>query len=137
MIDKDTVFSRLATIEQCMKVIEKTREKGLAHYLRNLETRFLTERALHLSIEAAIDIGNHIIANKGFRRPSDYADIFRILREEKIISEELCEKLVQMARFRSRLVHLYSTLDNEIVFSIIENEIADILEFAAVISKML
>ncbi len=137
MIDSDTIYSRLSTIEQCMRVIERTKEKGLQHYLKDLDTRFLTERALHLAIEASIDIANHIISNHGFRRPKDYADIFQILGEEKIITEDLSERLIHMTRFRTRLVHLYSTLDNEIVFSILENEISDILEFTAVVSEML
>ena len=137
VIDTNTLASRLATIEQCKKVIDRTKEKGLAHYLKDQDTRLLTERALHLAIEASFDIANHIIASKGYRRPASYSDIFVILREEQVISENLSERLVNMARFRHRLVHLYTTLDNEIVFSILENEFSDILEFAALVSKML
>ncbi len=137
VIDTNTIASRLSTIEQCKKIIDRSRAKGLQHYLKDQDTRLLTERALHLAIEASFDVANHIIASRGYRRPSTYADIFKILGEEQVISDDLTERLVKMARFRHRLVHLYTTLDNEIVFSILEKEISDILEFASIVSKML
>ncbi|NMB27580.1 MAG: DUF86 domain-containing protein [Tissierellia bacterium] len=33
------------------------------------------ERFLHLAIECVIDIGNHIIANMGFRKPESNREI--------------------------------------------------------------
>ncbi len=79
VIDANTVASRLATIEQCKRVIDRTKRKGLEHYLNDHDTRLLTERALHLAIEASSDIANHIIASRGYRRPTSYFDIFEIL----------------------------------------------------------
>ncbi len=133
MIDKRTIAMRVTIIEQCMQVLEKIRKKGLAHYEADLESRLMAERALHIVIESTVDISNHIIAVRGWRRPRDYADVFRILGEMRVIDEDLTNRLMKMARFRHRLVHVYSSIDNRLVFSFIENDLKDILEFVKIV----
>ncbi len=46
MIDARTIAMRVSTIEQCVQVLERVRDMGLAHYEANLETRLMAERAL-------------------------------------------------------------------------------------------
>jgi uncharacterized protein YutE (UPF0331/DUF86 family) len=46
------------------------------------------------------------------RSPEDYGDTFKVLDEGGILDEEFATKLVSMARFRNRLVHLYWDVDN-------------------------
>ncbi|MCD6408165.1 DUF86 domain-containing protein, partial [bacterium] len=43
----------------------------------------------------------------GFKRPDTYKGIFKILKEEKVIKEEIAEKMIELVGFRNRLVHLY------------------------------
>ena len=62
---------------------------------------------LVVSIEAAIDIGNHVISLNKLRVPEDYADTFQIVGEVGRFPGEFIEKLKRMARFRNRLVHIY------------------------------
>lgn len=62
---------------------------------------------LIVATEACIDICNHIVAKKGGRAPSDYADCFRVLQETGLLPAELEARLEAMARFRNMLVHLY------------------------------
>lgn len=137
MIDANIVASRLSTIEQCFEMLGQIKEKGFSHYQSDFGTRLMAERALHLVIESCIDISNHIIAVRGFRRPKDYADVFKILGEQDLLNEDLTKRLINMARFRHRLVHLYSTIDDRLVFSFIETDLKDILDFSRVIAQML
>ena len=48
-------------------------------YIENKLVRRAVERTLHLAVEAALDIGQHIIAREGFRRPMDNQDVFLVL----------------------------------------------------------
>ena len=82
------------------------------------------------SIEACIDIGSHIIAEKGFRRAEDYKDIYKVLEEENIIDPGLSTKLQEMAQFRNFLVHRYAKIDNKRLFIIMSEDLKDIQEFA-------
>jgi uncharacterized protein YutE (UPF0331/DUF86 family) len=47
------------------------------------------------------------------RTPESYADIFIILRELNIIDTEFSNRMIEMAKYRNRLVHPYWDLDPE------------------------
>ena len=68
--------------------------------------------SLIVAIEGTIDLCNHIIAKNAFRTPEDYADTFRVMAEKGAFTEEFTNILIQMARFRNRLVHIYWEIDN-------------------------
>ncbi|MFX0207992.1 MAG: DUF86 domain-containing protein, partial [Candidatus Hodarchaeota archaeon] len=56
-------------------------------------------------------------------RPTSYSEIFTILKEAQIVSENLCEKMIEITRFRNRLVHVYHSIDPALIFDIIQEEI--------------
>ncbi len=72
-----------------------------------------------------------------FGMPKEYADAFRLLNKNKILSSELLDKLVLMTRFRNRIVHLYWQIDDKFVFNLINNNLDDLLEFKAHINSYL
>jgi uncharacterized protein YutE (UPF0331/DUF86 family) len=92
-----------------------------------------TERLLHLGIEAAIDIGNHLISDLRLRKPENNRQIFEILAEDKIIPGALAENLGKMVQFRNILVHDYVKLNREIIFDIVINNLDDIENFVRII----
>lgn len=87
-------------------------------------------------IQACIDIGNHIIADEGFRAPENYRDVFRILEEEKVITPPLCKKLEQMVGFRNIVVHLYERVDLETVYAIFKRRLGDFTQFIQAIRRL-
>ncbi len=86
---------------------------------------------LVISIEAVIDLSNYLIRQNKLRVPENYADTFKVLAEANVISEDLSKRLMEMAKFRNRLVHIYWEVDDEVVYSIIKEDIKDIEEFLA------
>jgi len=80
-------------------------------------------------IEAAVDICNHIISSNKFRIPDDYKDTFRIMAEERILEPKFSEKLMEMAKFRNRLVHIYWEVDDEVIYQILKKDLQDIGKF--------
>ena len=65
------------------------------------------ESYLRRTLEALLDISRHVLA-KGFARgPSEYAEVARQLGEVRVVSPAQGERLVRMARYRNRLVHVY------------------------------
>jgi uncharacterized protein YutE (UPF0331/DUF86 family) len=75
------------------------------------------KHALLECVEACVDISNHIISVKGFRRPMDYSDVFLVLEENKVINKDFSYRLQEMAKFRNVLVHGYAFWLTEANFS--------------------
>ena len=59
-----------------------------------------------------------------------------ILAENKIIPRELGDKLASAAGLRNRLVHLYTDIDHEIIFNVLQNDLGDMETFAQEIGKL-
>jgi uncharacterized protein YutE (UPF0331/DUF86 family) len=101
--------------------------------VRDAIIRGATERFLQLAIESCLNIGNRIISlnqlEHPLKAPQTYADIFLRLEELRVIDRELTQRLVTMAKFRNRLVHLYWEIDADKVFDIIRDNLDDFKSF--------
>ncbi len=95
------------------------------------------ERNLHVAIECILDIGNHIIAEKGFETPEDSEDIIRILGEEGVLRSDFAGKIKGMAGFRNILVHGYTGIDYGLLYNFLIYRLEDLREFAMHISSYL
>lgn len=66
-----------------------------------------------VAIEAAIDVGQHVIASEELGTAGTFADVFVRLADADWIPEELGAAISDAARFRNLLVHGYADVDDE------------------------
>lgn len=85
--------------------------------------------SLIVAIEGAVDLCNHVIAKNGFRTAEDYADTFKVMQEQGAFDHDFTNNLIQMARFRNRLVHIYWDIDDQELFRIMQTRLGDIKRF--------
>lgn len=130
MIEKEVLESRLHRLSNYLRILNDLRTIQVEEFISDPKIYGSAERFLHLAIECSLDIGNHIISLKQFRRPNDYREIFTILGEQKILPEELVSELEKMAQFRNRLVHIYWDLDHKFVYKILQTSLRDFDKFA-------
>jgi uncharacterized protein YutE (UPF0331/DUF86 family) len=84
---------------------------------------------LIVAIEGAVDLCNHVISKNGFRTPEDYTDTFMVMKEKGAFDERFTSSLIQMVRFRNRLVHIYWDVDDAELYRIIQTNLQDIRRF--------
>lgn len=90
-----------------------------------------------VACEAAIDVCNHLAARGGGRAPEDYADCFEVLRELKVLDDDLARRLARMARFRNLLVHLYWKVDDARVYRAIREDLGDYEAYLSAVGRYL
>ncbi len=90
-----------------------------------------------VAIESCIDMCNHVISRNGFRAPEDYGDTFRVMNEEGALELDFSDDLVNMAKFRNRLVHIYLEVENKQVYEILQDRLNDFKKFVDSISNFL
>lgn len=88
-----------------------------------------TKYKLLITIEGCISICYHIVSRVGDRVPESYSDCFEILSKLDVITQSLAEKLMEMAKFRNLLIHLYWKVDDKRVYEIATDNLGDIEEF--------
>jgi uncharacterized protein YutE (UPF0331/DUF86 family) len=116
------ILAAIANLEDLQKLSDKefisdAHKKGSAKY------------SLIVAIEGTVDLCNHLIAKNGFRTAEDYADTFKVMNEQGAFDQSFTASLIQMARFRNRLVHIYWDIDDKELFRIIQERLGDIKKF--------
>ncbi|WP_353090300.1 DUF86 domain-containing protein [Synechococcus lacustris] len=84
---------------------------SLDEFLIDRRQQLLVERLLHLSIEAASDLLQHLLVQSFQSKPQTYADTFLLAGQKGLISISLAQRLVPAAGLRNRLVHDYEAID--------------------------
>lgn len=110
MVEATTVRKLLDTIELRLGRLQRLSRTSLDEYVRDVTLQDQVERNFEVCIQACIDLGAHILADFPKAQPDSYADVFRLLAAENIITATLSEDLQKMAGFRNLLVHGYADL---------------------------
>ena len=133
MISTDKLTRKLIQLDEYLEILKKLSETPENEFLYDKILVGSAKYYLQVSIECCLDIANHIIAAERFRAPEDYADSFAVLWEQGIYQVGFSQKLMQMAKFRNRLVHLYGEIDNTYVYRFINEDLADIRAYRKII----
>ncbi len=132
----EKLVNQLRLLKKYIRILGKIRETDESEYLKDIIIQGAAERYLQLAIESCINIGNRMLSLEQLNYDVDmvesYTDIFKNLSRIGIIKDDFIESLMNMARVRNRLVHVYWDLDNKYIYRILHENISDLDKFCAV-----
>lgn len=126
MVNQEIIENLCISIRGYLEELNNAQDINWNKYLRDNRSRRFVERILQITIEAMIDIGQHIISDEGLREPQSYRDVFNVLAENNIIPKDELIEYEKIASFRNILVHHYEKVDDSIVYDIFKNHLVDI-----------
>jgi len=134
MID-DVILNKTEIVKRC---ITRAKEEydGNPENLENYTKQDSVTLNIQRACEAVIDLGMHVIAERGLGIPQTSRDTFEILQNNKIITPEMSERLKAMIGFRNIAIHNYQKLNLKIIQAIIEKDLKNLLYFTDVILKI-
>jgi len=135
--DPTIIKDRLIRLEEYLVTLRQLANLSREELINDPVPLGSAERYLHVSIEACLDIANHIAAAEHLRSPQDYADTFTVLAEANILSPEFLPIAQRMARFRNRLVHLYWDVDAETIYEILQTQLDEFDRFKGYVLSFL
>ena len=136
MIDREIVATRLSKLREALRKLKILAAKSRQDYLASETDQALAEHFLRLALEAMLDTGNHIVAARGLRKPLQLREIPLILAENRLIPSTLGERLARFTGLRNRLVHGYTDIDHHTLFSVLQEDLADLEAFAFAAAKL-
>ncbi|HYG63985.1 MAG TPA: DUF86 domain-containing protein [Thermoanaerobaculia bacterium] len=84
------------------------------------------ESFLRRALEALLDLGRHVLA-KGFGIPAaEYKAVPRQLEQMEVLTPDLAARLLQMAGYRNRLVHMYDEVTPAELYLILTHHLGDV-----------
>ncbi len=137
MVKPEVIENRIKKLQDYLEKLVELKNINKNEFITDFRNSNSAKYLLQVSIECCLDIANHIIASEKFRSPDDYADSFRILNEQKIVPDSLIDRLIEMAKFRNRIVHIYWEVDEDLIYDIMQNYLSDFELFIKSILKVL
>ncbi len=132
----ERIEDKIIEIENYLEQLESILPESFEKYSFDWKIRDICERRFEKIIEAAVDLGFLIAKEKNLEMPKDDKNVFDVLKDNKIISSELCEKLKDAKGMRNIIVHDYGKVEDELVFEAVTEQLAkDINEFIKEIKK--
>lgn len=135
MTDLAVIENKISSVKKYLKILERYKKYSRREIEANLDLKGAVERYLYLVVQATIDLAEAIIAYKNLRKPTTMSEAFYILNEEKIIPQDLTEKMVKMTGFRNVIAHDYEKINYDILYEVLQKGLKDIENFLAKISK--
>ncbi|MDD4802477.1 MAG: DUF86 domain-containing protein [Syntrophomonas sp.] len=112
-------------MQKNIKFLESMRQMSVDEFLTDPRNYLSATRILQISVEAMIDIANHIIAREGLGVPQSYHDAIKILTREGYLQNDKEATFRAMIRFRNRAVHMYDEIDEREIYRIVGEHLGD------------
>lgn len=136
IVDREGMIGHLRELSAALSDWERYRTLSLEDLKSDRDKMNMVLHAMLVSIQSAIDISNHMIAEKKLRKPATYRETFEILHEAGLIPLPLCESMSELAGFRNVLVHIYWKLDMDAIYGILQNDLETMKKFEKTIKEM-
>ena len=135
--DQETMVKLVSELRKNVARLQDLSAFPEAEFLKDPDKIGSAKYHFIVAIESCIDMCNHVISRNGYRAPEDYGDTFRVMNEEGALEPDFSDELVNMAKFRNRLVHIYLDVEDKQVFEILQNRLNDFKKFIDSISLFL
>ena len=129
-MDKLILFSKLDSLKRYVDRIRKKTPDTLDDLKLDLDHQDIIVLNLERAVQVCVDIAAYIIAEHDVQTPMSMSESFKSLKEIKIIDEKLMERMKKSVGFRNIAVHEYRSINWEIVYTIIQENLGDFQEYA-------
>ncbi|MBI2336833.1 MAG: DUF86 domain-containing protein [Deltaproteobacteria bacterium] len=136
-LDKESIRSKLARILKNLRQLSELGKLSYKKYIQDIKNTSTAERLLHVSIEAMLDVGSHIVAEEKLGEPLEYKDVFILLVQAKILPKSHEQAFIKLAGLRNRIVHLYDEIDHRLLHKALKKELGDFELFVRSIIRYL
>ena len=137
IFDRLKITKLVSSCKLAMTQLERLATLSQQQFISDPDKIASAKYHLIVAIEAEVDICQHLIAKNNLRVPEDYGDVFRILVEAGVFSKELLPDLLNMTKFRNRLVHIYWDIDDQMIYEILQQHFKDLKRFLAALSAII
>lgn len=137
MVDAETVRRRLRKLDELVRRLRELGDMSRDDFLGDPRARAAAERFLQVAIQLCLEVGAHVLSDRGVVDWEEYREVPARLADEGVLSRELADRLARAAGQRNVLVHLYLEVDPELVHDTLVHDLDAFVAFAERIDRML
>jgi uncharacterized protein YutE (UPF0331/DUF86 family) len=137
MADLERFLALLESLRQALVTLERYRTTvERERLIADVDTQNMVLFAMYRAVQLSIDLGQHVIAERGLPVPSAYRELFRVLADAGIVSADLGKRLQGWAGFRNVIAHDYGRIDMVLVARALHDDLGDLNEYARAVAAL-
>jgi len=137
-LEKSIILKRVNGIQAEIAQLEKLARTPIEQFTQESIEFRLAQYHLHRTLEGVFHISAHILSRIPGAQATEYKELARKLGEYGIVDKNFANtKLVEMAKYRNRLVHFYAEVTPQEVHEILEKDLGDFDIFLSSIKNLL
>ncbi|MBU3914988.1 DUF86 domain-containing protein [bacterium] len=133
----DVIINKSAIIEKCIHRIKEEYIGFEDEFVENYTKQDSIVLNIERATQACIDLGAYWVKKRKLGIPQANREVFQFLEKAKLIPLTLSEKLQAMVGFRDIAVHNFQKINLNIIRSIIEKDLDDLIRFKEIIHSTL
>lgn len=126
---KEEIKHKLAELDKYLLEIEEYLPSDEEDFLHSGIKKHGIYKLAESAIEEVIKMCTIINSDLRFGIPSDEDSIIKNLSDNKILSEVISKKIIEMKGFRNILIHRYGKIDDKLAFHNITENLEDFNKF--------
>jgi uncharacterized protein YutE (UPF0331/DUF86 family) len=134
MVDVEVVARHLNDLDDCLQALDGERPVSVESMRSDRRTRDLVLYELQRAIQNVLDLGSHLLADRG-KVVAEYSEIFSTLAQEGVIPADLGERVRGLGGFRNVIIHDYVELDLDRVAGFVNDRLDDLRALAQHIDR--
>ena len=132
-MDRIVIDQKLESLRRCLARIRTKLPLTSETFKTDFDVQDIISLNLTRAVQMAVDIGAHIVSSQQQVTPGSMGETFEQLGRLGVISSDLAVQLKKSVGFRNIAVHNYSTINWDIVQSIVQEHLQDFDSFAKAI----
>ena len=136
MVNEDLLYRKLETLEEYLRRLRNKQHLSWDEYMADIDRQDAIKEQFKVAITCCNDIAAHIRKERELPYSGRAADDYTQLKSAGIISEELCENMIEMTGFRNALAHDYDEVREPEVFDNLQ-DLSRFEAFAAETAQLL
>jgi uncharacterized protein YutE (UPF0331/DUF86 family) len=124
-LSDEVIRQRLQLLEGYVQHLQGYRARTREEVRSDMSLTWAIEHGLQLSIQCVIDVCHYLVADLMLGVPATSQEAVELLRDAGVFPATFTHTLVQMARFRNLLVHVYAQIDIDRVYDHLQNHLDD------------
>ena len=136
-LSDEVIRQRLQLLESYVQHLQGYRARTRDEVRSDISLTWAIEHGLQLSIQCVIDVCHYLVADLALGVPATSQEAIEPLRDAGVFPSTFADTLVQMARFRHLLIHVYAHIDIDRVYDHLQNHLNDFGQFAQYVLQFL
>jgi len=134
MVDVNVVTAKLRELAERIARVRAHCPPTAAALAADRDALDLVSFNLMLAVQTCLDTASHLISDEGWAPAATYAEAFRILHDNGVISGQAAEQLGKATGLRNVVVHGYAGADPEQIHHAAVAGVADLERFGREVS---